>query len=137
MRPDDCHLTAPILLPMFVYVCWVALLYVVLTVVRAPGIWGVGRLPDGTNPWAHLEPRVSANLRNQFEWPILFYVACLLALLGQRASESPLVLLAWIFVAGRLAHSGVQILTGNVRLRGLVFTVNFLAVLCMWGLLLA
>jgi len=129
--PDD-----QILLPMFVHVCWVAMLYVVLTVVRAPSIWGIGQLPDGTNPWAYHEPRVSANLRNQFEWPILFYVVCLLALFGQRGSEGPFVVLAWVFVAGRLAHSGVQILTSNVRLRGLVFTINFLAVLWMWALLL-
>ncbi|WP_083777363.1 MAPEG family protein [Kangiella koreensis] len=40
--------------------------------------------------------------------------------------------LAWIFVAGRLIHSAVQILTNNIRLRGLVYTINFLAVLAMW-----
>jgi hypothetical protein len=130
------NLTGQILLPMFVHVCWVAILYVVLTVVRAPSIWGIGQLRDGTNPWASFEPRVSANLRNQFEWPILFYVVCILALIGQRGSEDLFVLLAWIFVVGRVGHSGVQILTSNVRLRGLVFTINFLAVLGMWALLL-
>ena len=46
------------------------------------------------------------------------------------------VALAWVFVGGRLLHSGVQVLTTNVRLRGLVFTVNFLAVLGLWSLLL-
>ncbi|WP_082606917.1 MULTISPECIES: MAPEG family protein [unclassified Acidovorax] len=45
--------------------------------------------------------------------------------------------LAWVFVAGRVAHSLGQILTTNVRLRGLVFTVNFVAVLRMWGWLVA
>ena len=124
-----------LLLAMLAHVSWVAILYVVLTIVRAPGVWGIGRLPDGTNPWAQIEPRVSANLRNQFEWPILFYVVCILALIGQSTSERILVLLAWIFLAGRIAHSGVQFLTSNVRLRGVVFTINFLAVLCMWVLL--
>ena len=42
------------------------------------------------------------------------------------------VALAWIFVAGRVLHSAVQILTRNVRLRGVVFTINFLAVLGLW-----
>jgi hypothetical protein len=121
---------------MLAHVGWVALLYVALTIVRAPSVWGIGRLPDGTNPWAQFESRISANLRNQFEWPMLFYVVCILALVGQSASARPFLLLAWIFVAGRVAHSGVQILTTNVRLRGLVFTINFLAVLCMWALLL-
>lgn len=32
-----------------------------------------------------------------------------------------------------LAHTGVHVLTRNVRLRGLVFTINFLAVLGMWA----
>jgi hypothetical protein len=40
--------------------------------------------------------------------------------------------LAWLFVIGRVVHSGVQILSANIRLRGLVFTINFLAVLLMW-----
>ena len=52
-------------------------------------------------------------------------------LLGTRPAA---VALAWLFIAGRLLHSAVQILTTNVRLRGLVFTVNFLAVLGLWGL---
>jgi len=46
------------------------------------------------------------------------------------------LLFAWIFVGGRLLHSFVQILTTNIRLRGLVFTVNFLAVLVLWAMIL-
>ena len=112
-----------------------AFLYTLLTVARAPSIWGLGRRPDGTNPWANVEPRISANLSNQFEWPLFFYVACLMLL--ERQMAEPLQLwLAWVFVAGRFVHSYVQILTTNVRLRGLVFTINFLAVLGMWTRLL-
>jgi hypothetical protein len=128
-------LTEQILLPMLAHVGWVVLLYVALTVARAPSVWGVGRLSDGTNPWALLEPRIGANLRNQFEWPMLFYAVCTLSVVGQGATAQPFLWLAWLFVIGRIVHSGVQILTTNVRLRGLVFTINFLAVLCMWALL--
>jgi hypothetical protein len=131
----ESKLAEPILTPMLAHVGWVALLYVALTIVRAPSIWGIARLPDGTNPWANFEPRISANLRNQFEWPMLFYAVCMLALIGQSASAPLFLLSAWSFVAGRVAHSGVQIFTTNVRLRGLVFTINFLAVLLMWALL--
>lgn len=42
------------------------------------------------------------------------------------------VWLAWVFVAGRLIHAYVQVFTTNVRLRGIVFTINFVAVLGMW-----
>ena len=130
-------LSGQILYPMLAHVGWVALLYVALTIVRAPSVWGIGRRSNGTNPLAQLEPRISANLKNQFEWPMLFYVVCILALVSQSASASLFILLAWIFVAGRVVHSGVQIFTTNVRLRGLVFTINFVAVLGMWALLLA
>lgn len=124
-----------LLLPMTAHVALAALLYVLLTVARAPVIWGLGRRADGSNPWAALEPRISANLNNQFQWPLFFHVACVLVVLN---GGSPIaVALAWLFVAGRLLHSGVQILTTNVRLRGAVFTINFLAVLGLWVVVLA
>lgn len=119
---------------MAAHVALAAFLYVLLTVVRAPSIWGIGRRADGSNRMAKLEPQVSANLSNQFEWPVLFYAACLL--LMQRETSQLAIVLAWVFIGGRLLHSAVQILTTNVRLRGLVFTVNFLAVLGLWAIVL-
>lgn len=124
-----------LLYPMAAHVALAALLYALLTLFRAPAIWGLGRRADGANPWAALEPRTSANLSNQFEWPLFFHVACVLLIVLQvRDPMAPM--LAWVFIAGRILHSGVQILTTNVRLRGLVFTINFLAVLGLWLLLL-
>lgn len=124
-----------LIVPMAAHVALAAGLYVLLTVARAPAIWGIGRRPDGSNPWADIEPRISANLSNQFEWPLFFHAACLI-LLQLPANRTALVL-AWVFVAGRVLHSAVQILSRNVRLRGVVFTVNFLAVLGLWGLAVA
>jgi hypothetical protein len=124
-----------LILPMAAHVALASLLYVLLTVARAPKIWGIGLRTDGSNPWAAVEPRISANLSNQFEWPLLFHVACLLLL--QSGSDSAIALtLAWAFIAGRLIHSGVQILTTNIRLRGLVFMINFLATLGLWVVVL-
>lgn len=123
-----------LILPMAAHVALAALLYALLTVARAPVVWRIGRAQDGTNPWADIEPRISANLSNQFEWPLFFHVACLLLLYV--APDSGAVALAWVFVGGRVLHSGVQILTRNVRLRGVVFTINFLAVLGLWALVL-
>jgi hypothetical protein len=54
---------------------------------------------------------------NQFEWPLLFYVACLLPM-HMSMGKNILLGLAWLFVVGRIAHSGVQILSDNIRLRG-------------------
>ena len=128
-------MTHPLILPMAAHVAYAALAYVLLTVMRAPSVWGIGRRPDGSNPWAKFEPRISANLSNQFEWPVLFYAACLILM---QQGTGPLALaLAWIFVGGRLLHGGVQILTTNVRLRGLVFMVNFVAVLGLWAIVVS
>lgn len=124
-----------LIFPMAAHVALTAFLYVLLTVVRAPSVWGIGRLSDGTNPWAKLEPRISANLSNQFEWPVLFYAACLILLQNKEVDRLAL-LFAWVFVGGRLLHSYVQISTTNIRLRGLVFTLNFLAVLVLWAMIL-
>lgn len=123
----------PLIIPMAAQVALAAFLYVLLTVARAPKIWGIGRRSDGSNPWEAVEPRISANLSNQFEWPLFFYAACLI--LMQSAPGNLALPLAWVFVAGRMLHSLVQILTTNIRLRGLVFTINFLAVLGLWALI--
>lgn len=124
-------MSQPLVLPMAAHVALAAFLYALLTVARAPAIWGIGRRADGSNPWARWEPRISANLSNQFEWPLFFHVACLLLLRGPVDAVS--IALAWGFVAGRVLHSMVQILTTNVRLRGLVFMLNFLCVLGLWA----
>jgi hypothetical protein len=126
---------SPLLYPMATHVGLTMLLYVLLTVARAPSVWGFGRRADGSNPWANVEPRISANLANQFEWPLFFHVACLL-LIEQHMVGHFVLGSAWLFVVGRLVHSYVQVLTTNVRLRGMVFTINFAAVLAMWLYLL-
>jgi hypothetical protein len=124
----------PLIFPMAVHVAHAAFLYVLLTIARAPAVWGIGRRPDGSDPWAGIEPRISANLANQFEWPLFFYVACLMLL--QYEAGRLTLMLAWMFVVGRLLHSCIQILTANIRLRGLVFMVNFIAVLGLWVVVL-
>jgi hypothetical protein len=123
------------MLPMAAHFGLTVLLYAMLTGARAPTAWGVGLHPDGSNPWAKIEPRISANLSNQFEWPMFFYVVCLV-LLGHDSVAPLQIGLAWTFVVGRFLHSYVQVMTTNIRLRGLVFTVNFLAVLGMWAVML-
>jgi len=122
-------------LPMLVHVSMVALLYILLTVVRAPKVWNIGANADGSNPFAKLEPKVSANLTNQFEWPILFYAVCII-LISRPELYQPLYLwFSWLFIFGRVIHSAIQIFTSNVRLRGAIFTINFIAVICMWFIL--
>lgn len=85
--------------PMAAHVALAAFLYVALTVARAPAVWGIGRRADGSNPFAGFEPRISANLSNQFEWPLFFHAACLLLIFQFEATGSAVVL-AWIVRCG-------------------------------------
>jgi hypothetical protein len=121
----------PLVLAMALHVGLCTFLYALLTIARAPSAWGIGKRADGSNPWADFEPRISANLSNQFEWPMFFHIGCLLLILRQNASSLALMF-AWVFIGGRVLHALVQILTSNIRLRGAVFTINFLAVLGIW-----
>lgn len=120
---------------MLLHISLVALLYILLTIVRAPKVWGIGANADGSNPFAKLEPRVSANLSNQFEWPVLFYAACIIVIARPEFYQPVFLGFAWLFVFGRLIHSAVQIFTTNIRLRGAIFTINFIAVIGMWFVL--
>ena len=120
-----------LLYAMFFHVCWVVLLYTILTVLRAPSAWGADTKSGLIRKYAVLEPRVSANLSNQFEWPLLFYTCCILVFVGN-AVDSFQIVFAWLFVIGRFIHSFVQVFTTNIRLRGAVFTINFVAVIFMW-----
>ena len=121
-----------LIVPMFFHLTWCVFLYSLLTIVRAPKVWGLQWSEQATVLCKDVEPRVSANLSNQFEWPVFFYIACLALMMKELDSNIVFISLAWIFILGRVIHSGVQILTDNVHLRGLVFTINFLAVLAIW-----
>ncbi|WP_306253051.1 MAPEG family protein [Parvularcula sp. IMCC14364] len=84
---------------------------------------------------AGLEARISANLSNQFEAPLLFYAIIILLWTENLISLTQLVL-AWLFIAGRLLHTAIHTLTSGVILRGMVFMINFVAVFGLWGLFL-
>ncbi|MCX7555739.1 MAPEG family protein [Xanthomonadaceae bacterium JHOS43] len=74
--------------------------------------------------------RASDNFRNLFELPVLFYAAVLLAIqLG--VDDSASLILAWCFVAGRVAHSVVHCTYNRVMHR---FATYALSTLCLWAL---
>ena len=68
--------------------------------------------------------RIARNLSNQFEAPMFAWFAALFLLWRGEVTAFD-VAAAWIFLGGRLVHTLVQTLTDNVRLRGLVFIINF------------
>lgn len=84
-----------------------------------------------------LRARLLANsFDNQFQLPVLFYVAALLALhLGIMGWVD--VALAWAFVALRIVHTVIHTTTNHVHRRFLAYTAGLavLAVFWLWLLL--
>lgn len=76
---------------------------------------------------------LSNNFDNQFQLPVLFYVAALLALWSGGTNWVE-VSLAWAFVALRYVHAVIHVTTNRVHKRFAVYTVG-LAVLCVLWLL--
>ncbi len=117
-----------LVLPVLAQIGWTFLLYVWLTVARMAAVRR-GEAGFATFEFGLGEPaavaRITRNLGNQFELPVIFYaVSALIIVLNQVLLVD--VLAAWLFVAGRIVHTAVQTLTSNVRLRGAVFMINFM-----------
>ena len=124
-----------ILWPMLAHVALVFALYAWLTFARTRAVqrreteysaFVLGR--DEPLPVA----RITRNLANQFELPMLFYALVLLLIAVGRVTWID-VAAAWLFFVGRVIHTLVQTLTDNVKLRGRVFVINFLAVVVLAG----
>ena len=68
---------------------------------------------------------------NLFEQPVLFYAGCLTAMAVSANGWAP-VILAWIYVAARVAHSGVHLGGNRVRYRFRLYLLSWLALLALW-----
>ncbi len=115
-----------LLWPMLAQIGWTFLLYVWLTVARVQAVKR-GEVVYGDFA-RHEEPhhvaRITYNLANQFELPVIFYAVVVLLVATHEVTTTDIIA-AWLFVAGRVIHTLVQTLTDNVRLRGQVFLINF------------
>lgn len=80
------------------------------------------------------DTRGADNFNNQFQLPVLFYVAVLVAHATGQGSAL-FVQLAWVFVALRLAHALVQWTYNRVVHRFALYALGALALWAMWGML--
>mgnify|MGYP003386602675 CR=1 FL=1 len=80
--------------------------------------------------WPDEVLKVSNNLRNQFETPVLFYVLCF-ALIALAAVTPLAVGLAWLYVASRLAHAWVHVRSNHVPTRFRYFVVGLVALIAL------
>ena len=71
---------------------------------------------------------------NLYEMPILFYVVCILAYVTGQVNVG-LVVLAWLFVVARYAHTYVHLTSNSVPTRFRVFGAAFAVLVGMWVVL--
>ncbi len=83
---------------------------------------------------ARVPPEVSIpnrNMMNLLELPLLFYVACLTYLVIGPVDDYVL-LLAWLYVALRIAHSAIHVTYNRVRHRLIAFGLSNLVLIMFW-----
>ena len=81
--------------------------------------------------WPTRTMQIGNCLKNQFEFPVLFYAVVALAL-PLRLADFLFVLLSWIFVVTRYVHAGIFVTSNDVKTRSLAFFAGVLALLAMW-----
>ena len=75
--------------------------------------------------------KTAANYANQFELPVLFYLAAVFAVLfGVTGFWAGL--LAWIFVLSRIAHTIIHTTLNIVVARFMAFLTGLIAVILLW-----
>jgi len=77
------------------------------------------------------DTRASDNFKNLFEFPVLFYTAVLVIFTAGLVSP-PFIVLAWLFVAARAAHSFIHCTSNHVMRRFYAFLTSGLCLLVMW-----
>jgi hypothetical protein len=85
--------------------------------------------------WPKPALQAANSFSNQFELPVLFYVAIILAWITRKA-DLFFVILAWIFVLARIGQAYVHNTTNQVILRGKIYGVGALALFIMWLMLI-
>jgi hypothetical protein len=84
--------------------------------------------------WPEDVRRRSNNMNNQFETPTLFYALGLLALVLKPVTLA-FALLAWVYVAARVAHSILHVGARGIEPRFAAFLVGVAALMIMTALL--
>lgn len=79
--------------------------------------------------------QLSRHFTNLFEAPVLFYVACIAAMIIGSAG-SIFLALAWTYVAARLAHAIIHIGKNKIIRRIVAYMFSWLVLLSMWATLM-
>jgi hypothetical protein len=107
---------------------WLMLVRVPLIVSREVRIRDIALSRDG---WPVGAQQIAAAVDNQFQLPVLFFVAVLLTLWNGTGTWLELIL-GWAFVASRATHAVIFATTNNVPQRFFAYGAGFAVLLVYW-----
>ncbi len=81
--------------------------------------------------WPKQATLASNSFNNQFQFPVLFYVLTILALITKKA-DLAFVVMAWVFVASRYVHAFIHVTTNRMPGRFYAFIVGVTVLVVMW-----
>jgi hypothetical protein len=128
-----------ILWPVFLQAFATIGLYVAMSRVRVAAV-KAGKVDAKAFKYMEGEPEETRNytraLANQFESPVLFYAACLIAYVTGTANIAVLAL-AWGYALAKLAHMVVHATSNRLRYRRPAFIAAFGFLVLLWVALAA
>jgi hypothetical protein len=114
--------------PVLVMVALTLLVYVRLIKVKIremkAGRVDMARRGLHEDAWGEAVLQINNNIRNQFELPVLFYVLAV-AFWALDAVSVLVLVVAWLFVASRIAHAWVHLTSNDIPNRRRLFTVGW------------
>ena len=81
--------------------------------------------------WPKPALQAANSYANQFEMPVLFYVAVIVAIITRHADIVE-VALAWVFVVCRYLQAFIHVTSNQVRHRAILLGLSSLAGIVMW-----
>lgn len=127
-----------IFLPVLVHMLLIFSLYIRLAAVKRRSVGEVDPKVTALDPkaWPEEVVKISNNIANQFETPILFYVLSVILFLTDNVSVFSVSLMG-LYVVSRIVHSFIHTGSNYVPVRMKVFLVGTLMLLgtCVWLLI--
>ena len=123
-----------ILLPVLLQVSLTLIMFLILGARKSKAIksGGVDRKKTAldNSAWPEEVVKVSNNIANQFQTPVLFYVLAILFHLTGTVTTTVMVL-AWVYSISRLIHGYVHISSNFIPARFSIFTLGVISLIVM------
>ena len=91
----------------------------------------IGDIALGQPAWPQQPTQIANTFHNQFETPVLFYVAVLIAITIRKA-DLFFVVASWLYIATRLGHAWIYTHSNHVPSRFRVYLAGVVCLIALW-----